>query len=74
MEFHARCTLLAEGCHGSLTKHVIKKYDLRRDSEPQTYGLGIKEVWEYSKVFLNSLVSLVLGLYFGSKYEAKKPG
>lgn len=46
MEFHARCTLLAEGCHGSLTKQVIKKYDLRRDSAPQTYGLGIKEVWE----------------------------
>ncbi|KAI7642535.1 hypothetical protein KC319_g13000, partial [Hortaea werneckii] len=46
MEFHARCTLLAEGCHGSLTKKVAKKFDLRRDSEPQTYGLGIKEVWE----------------------------
>lgn len=46
MEFHARCTLLAEGCHGSLTKKVIKKYDLRAHSAPQTYGLGIKEVWE----------------------------
>ncbi|KMU71770.1 electron transfer flavoprotein-ubiquinone oxidoreductase [Coccidioides immitis RMSCC 3703] len=46
MEFHARVTLLAEGCHGSLTKQVIKKFDLRRDSQPQTYGLGIKEVWE----------------------------
>ncbi|KAI7975813.1 hypothetical protein EIK77_005563 [Talaromyces pinophilus] len=46
MEFHARVTLLGEGCHGSLTKQVIKKYDLRRDSQPQTYGLGIKEVWE----------------------------
>lgn len=46
MEFHARCTLLAEGCHGSLTKQVINKYDLRRDSQHQTYGLGIKEVWE----------------------------
>ncbi|KKA21067.1 Electron-transferring-flavoprotein dehydrogenase [Rasamsonia emersonii CBS 393.64] len=46
MEFHARVTLLAEGCHGSLSKQVIKKYDLRRDSQPQTYGLGIKEVWE----------------------------
>lgn len=46
MEFHARCTFFAEGCHGSLTKKVIKKYDLRRDSEPQTYGLGLKEVWE----------------------------
>ncbi|KAK2786862.1 hypothetical protein FQN52_007606 [Onygenales sp. PD_12] len=46
MEFHARVTLLAEGCHGSLTKQVIKKFDLRRDSQPQTYGLGVKEVWE----------------------------
>ncbi|CAK7224223.1 hypothetical protein SCUCBS95973_005443 [Sporothrix curviconia] len=46
MEFHARVTLFGEGCHGSLTKQVIKKFDLRRDSDPQTYGLGIKEVWE----------------------------
>jgi electron-transferring-flavoprotein dehydrogenase len=46
MAFHARLTLLAEGCHGSLTKQVIKKFDLRRDSQPQTYGLGLKEVWE----------------------------
>ena len=46
MEFHARVTLFAEGCHGSLTKQIIKKFDLRRDSQPQTYGLGLKEVWE----------------------------
>ena len=46
MEFHARVTLFAEGCHGSLTKQVIKKFDLRRDSQAQTYGLGLKEVWE----------------------------
>lgn len=46
MEFHARVTLLAEGCHGSLSKQVIKKFDLRRDSQPQTYGIGLKEVWE----------------------------
>ncbi|KAI1406164.1 hypothetical protein F4819DRAFT_287947 [Hypoxylon fuscum] len=46
MEFHARVTLFAEGCHGSLTKQVIKKFDLRRDSQHQTYGLGVKEVWE----------------------------
>ena len=46
MEFHAKVTLFAEGCHGSLTKKVINKYDLRRDSQPQTYGLGLKEVWE----------------------------
>ena len=46
MAFHAKVTLLAEGCHGSLTKEAIKKFELRRDSQPQTYGLGIKEVWE----------------------------
>ncbi|CAD6506280.1 BgTH12-07207 [Blumeria graminis f. sp. triticale] len=46
MEFHARTTLFAEGCHGSLSKQVIKKYNLRSESQPQTYGLGIKEVWE----------------------------
>jgi electron-transferring-flavoprotein dehydrogenase len=46
MEFHARVTLFGEGCHGSLSKQVIKKFDLRRNSQPQTYGLGLKEVWE----------------------------
>ncbi|KXJ89763.1 hypothetical protein Micbo1qcDRAFT_136840 [Microdochium bolleyi] len=46
MEFHARVTLFGEGCHGSLTKQVIKKFDLRSDSQHQTYGLGVKEVWE----------------------------
>lgn len=46
MEFHTRITLFAEGCHGSLTKQLIKKFNLRRESQPQTYGLGIKEVWE----------------------------
>ena len=46
MEFHARVTLFAEGCHGSLAKQVIKRFDLRRDSQAQTYGLGLKEVWE----------------------------
>lgn len=46
MEFHARVTVLAEGCHGSLSKQVINKYDLRAGVNPQTYGLGIKEVWQ----------------------------
>lgn len=45
MEFHARVTVLAEGCHGSLLKKAISKFDLRAHSDPQTYGLGIKEVW-----------------------------
>jgi len=46
MEFHAPVTLFAEGCHGSLSKQVINKFSLRSESQPQTYGLGIKEVWE----------------------------
>ncbi|WEJ96223.1 putative electron transfer flavoprotein-ubiquinone oxidoreductase, mitochondrial [Yamadazyma tenuis] len=46
MEFHARITVLGEGCHGSLTKQVVAKYDLRANSDPQTYGIGIKEVWQ----------------------------
>lgn len=46
VEIHARQTVLTEGCHGSLTKQAIAKYNLRANSDPQTYGLGIKEVWE----------------------------
>ncbi|KAG9295348.1 hypothetical protein G9A89_013377 [Geosiphon pyriformis] len=46
MEFHAKVTLFAEGCHGSLTKTLIRKFNLRHGKQPQTYGIGIKEVWE----------------------------
>ncbi|KAJ3126870.1 hypothetical protein HK100_010045 [Physocladia obscura] len=46
MEIRAKVTLFAEGCHGSLSKKVIHKFNLRKDKEPQTYGLGLKEVWE----------------------------
>ena len=46
VELHARQTIFAEGCHGSLTKTLIQKFDLRKNSDPQTYGIGIKELWE----------------------------
>tara|TARA_R110000787_G_scaffold16622_36_gene51168 strand:+ start:3789 stop:5414 length:1626 start_codon:yes stop_codon:yes gene_type:complete len=46
MELHAKCTLFAEGARGSLTKGLCDKFDLRAKSEPQTYGIGIKELWE----------------------------
>jgi len=46
MELHAKMTLFAEGCHGSLTKTLIKKFNLRKNSQFQTYGIGLKEVWE----------------------------
>ena len=45
-EFHAKYTILAEGCRGHLGKEVINKYRLNQDSDPQHYGIGIKEVWE----------------------------
>ncbi len=46
MELHARQTIFAEGCRGSLTKQLFERFDLRKDCDPQTYGLGIKEIWE----------------------------
>ncbi len=46
MELRATYTLFAEGVRGSLSKQVIAKYALDKDSDPQTYGIGIKELWE----------------------------
>ncbi|XP_022901839.2 electron transfer flavoprotein-ubiquinone oxidoreductase, mitochondrial [Onthophagus taurus] len=46
MELHAKCTIFSEGCHGHLTKQIIKKFNLRANAEPQTYGIGLKEIWE----------------------------
>lgn len=46
MELHAKYTFFAEGVRGSLSKTVIEKFNLRNGREPQTYGLGIKELWE----------------------------
>jgi len=45
-EFHAKYTIFAEGCRGHLGKEVIQKFKLDKDSDPQHYGIGIKEVWE----------------------------
>jgi electron-transferring-flavoprotein dehydrogenase len=46
MELHAKYTLFAEGSRGHLGKQLIAQYDLNRGKDPQTYGLGIKELWE----------------------------
>ena len=46
MELLARYTLFAEGCRGHLGKRLEARFDLRRNADPQTYGLGIKELWE----------------------------
>ncbi|MCP5346491.1 MAG: electron transfer flavoprotein-ubiquinone oxidoreductase [Gammaproteobacteria bacterium] len=45
-EFHARYTILAEGCRGHLGKQIIANFGLDNDSDPQHYGIGLKEVWE----------------------------
>ncbi len=45
-DLQAKVVILAEGTRGSLTKQLIKKFDLMKDRNPQTYGQGIKELWE----------------------------
>jgi electron-transferring-flavoprotein dehydrogenase len=45
-DLNARIVILAEGTRGSLTKQLLTKFDLTEDSNPQTYGIGVKELWE----------------------------
>ncbi len=46
IELHAKYTFFAEGCRGSLTKTLFERFHLGQGADPQTYGLGIKELWE----------------------------
>ena len=46
IELRARYTFFAEGCHGSLTKTLFERFGLRDGVDPQTYGIGLKELWE----------------------------
>jgi len=46
MELHAKYTLFAEGARGHLGKQLMAKYDLNKGKDPQSYGIGIKELWE----------------------------
>ena len=46
IELHAQQTIFAEGARGSLTKQIIKHFNLDKNCQAQTYGLGIKEIWE----------------------------
>src|ERR1700746_1172291 len=45
-DLQAKVVILAEGTRGSLTKQLINKFDLAKDRNPQTYGQGVKELWE----------------------------
>jgi electron-transferring-flavoprotein dehydrogenase len=49
MELRATYTLFAEGCRGSLSKALMERYNLREGVAPQTFALGIKELWEIPK-------------------------
>ena len=46
MELHARLVLFGEGCHGSLAKTLYQNegFKLRKNCQPQSYGIGLKEV------------------------------
>lgn len=46
VELHGKYTLFAEGCRGYLAEQLMKQFGLRQQCDPQTYGLGIKELWQ----------------------------
>src|SRR5690606_28515543 len=46
IDIRARVTVLAEGARGHLTKRLLKRFELERDCDPQTFSIGIKELWQ----------------------------
>ncbi|MDP3562082.1 MAG: electron transfer flavoprotein-ubiquinone oxidoreductase [Legionellaceae bacterium] len=46
MHLHAKQTLFAEGCRGQLSEQLMHRFQLRHNSQPQTYALGLKEIWQ----------------------------
>ncbi|MBT6121848.1 MAG: electron transfer flavoprotein-ubiquinone oxidoreductase [Candidatus Puniceispirillum sp.] len=46
MELVGKQTIFAEGCRGHLTKNLFETFDLREGKDPQTYAIGIKELWD----------------------------
>ena len=46
IEIRAPITVLGEGCRGHLTKRAVRKYGLDAECDPQTYGIGMKELWK----------------------------
>eukprot|EP00747_Dinoflagellata_sp_TGD_P156558 gnl/TRDRNA2_/TRDRNA2_177673_c0_seq8.p2 gnl/TRDRNA2_/TRDRNA2_177673_c0~~gnl/TRDRNA2_/TRDRNA2_177673_c0_seq8.p2 ORF type:complete len:547 (-),score=108.04 gnl/TRDRNA2_/TRDRNA2_177673_c0_seq8:46-1686(-) len=46
MELHAKYTVFSEGCRGHLGKQLMEKFNLREGTDPQHYGIGIKELWD----------------------------
>ncbi len=46
IELRAKYTIFGEGCRGNLSQQLIAKFGLREGRDPQTYGIGFKELWE----------------------------
>lgn len=46
IEIHSKYVFFAEGCRGHLGKQMISNFGLDKNSQPQTYGIGLKELWE----------------------------
>ena len=68
VNIYAKYTLLAEGCRGHLTQQMIAKFNLNANSQPQTYGIGIKELWEVSdEMHKNGTVIHTLGWPLNNK-------
>jgi electron-transferring-flavoprotein dehydrogenase len=62
MNLMGKQVVFAEGCRGSLSKLLLKKFDLNAKADPQSYGLGIKEIWEVDpKIFQKGTVSHSVG-------------
>ncbi len=80
MEFHSKITIFSEGCHGHLAKQLYsnKNFKLRENCEPQTYAIGLKELWEidpskYEEGLVEHTIGwpLVSGLFY-EFYSCKK--
>jgi electron-transferring-flavoprotein dehydrogenase len=46
VELHGKYTFFAEGCRGNLARQLERTFDLRKGSDPQVYGIGLKELWD----------------------------
>jgi electron-transferring-flavoprotein dehydrogenase len=62
IELRAKYTIFAEGCRGSLSKQLMKSFGLNAANDPQTYGIGIKELWEVKpETFVKGLTMHSIG-------------
>lgn len=59
MHLLSKQTFIAEGCRGSLSEKLMRRFNLRKDKQPQSYGLGIKEIWKVKKSYPGKIVHTV---------------